>query len=582
MNKINWTIYVWVSAIVIGGYYLYSEYNKHQFSLGTMDVVQKTSIAVVLSVFTMIVAIAYLTVSRNIKLYNYLKRELEQLEVASGENEVFTEIKKKHKELVVDDYSSVNIPAFLESYMAGYEFTKNKTVPKEIKLLQANTSTPILIGVLGTFVGLVVALSQLKIGDASQAIDLTPILNGVGTAFYTSITGVLFALLIGLNLRHFNSDQLFIQHMLKIENLLYRETKNNSDRAVVDALVDVKSEIINMRTSFVDVANFSKEFKKASDNLQSFNKDFEKNITGMKEIFGSSKDVMELFNERTAQFHEDFENLFNYFKSSDVHFEKLEIRHENANKALEDSFKKIHDFQDNAVTYMQQLLIAFQTTADEQLIQNKQVATIMENVGATVETQFDAVITSQKELATVQESIGLANKQQIDVVEKTTLAMNNVLENSNFDQLTDASRTFGQHTSDVKDVMKDFLTAYEDMRMHTTEHYKDLHDISDKLETLLDQHDSTNTKQAKEMHVTIERISKYQEDLQQAVLRFLKNDFDYDKLRNILDEVNTNMEIQNKFLLEQIKLIQQPQQVYQIPQMMGQQPPVNQSYQKNG
>jgi len=572
MNKLIRSNLLIVVAAVIVTFYGYSEYKKHQFDFEKMTGVDFVSTFVVIVTFVIIMIITYKTSKRNEVLYAYLQNEIEQLHGNAVQNETFQSIRNQYQALVVDEYSNVNIPSFLESFMASYKFNSKITIPKELKILQANTSTPILIGVLGTFTGLVMALSQLEIGDMSESLNLQPILSGVGTAFYTSIAGVLFSILLGIHLRHFNSDQLFIQYMLKIENLLYREGKNRSDQKVVDTLVTVREEIVNMRHSFSEVSNFSREFKNASVNLQEFNKDFSTNITDMKTIFESTKDVMQLFNNRTAQFHEDFERLFDYFKKNEAQHEALTSRQAEINEQLQQTFATNHQFQENAVSHLDQIHVAFTDSIENQFTQLNKSATVMETIADNIHTQFDQVIGSQTELLEAQSKIEEANVKQIDTVEKATVAIKEVLENNNFENLTEASALFAQSTGDVQRVIQQFVNTYKEMQGSSKVHYDALATVTEKLDTLMDNQISASKEQKQELQKTMQLITTYQENLQQAVIRFLNNDFDYDKLRKILDEVRENMEIQNQFLIKQLSAFQGMLVHPQAPMQATQQP----------
>jgi hypothetical protein len=556
LNLIRSNIIV-IAAIIIGAYYGFTEFKKHQFNLANMTNVDIVSIAVVIFTYIIIVSIAYITKKRNEQLYKFLHKEIEELNRPDANNNLFTEMKGQYHELVIDDYSTINVPSFLESFMATYVYKGNRTIPKELKLLQANLSTPILVGVLGTFVGLVMALSQLEIGDTSHALNLQPILNGVGTAFYTSIIGVLFSILIGVNLRHSNSDQLFIQHMLKVENLLYKESRNRSDQKVVDTLITVRQEIINMRHSFEDVSSFSKEFKNASKNLQAFNKDFSSNLSDMKLIFESTKDVMGLFNTRTAQFHEDFERLFEYFKNNDEHHDVLMARQTEFNSELRNTFESNKRFQNDSLGHLHNIQGTFNDSVEKLEAQFTGVSSTMDAVSNAINNQFGTLLESQKAIIEAQSKYDELNKQQIGVVVNATSTMKSILENSNFDSLTEASQLFSNSTESIQKVVQQFVDTYKEIQVQSNEHYKTLEVVAKKMETMFDVQSSISENQAKELQNTIQLITKYQEDLQQAVIRFLNNDFDYDKLRKILDEVRENMETQNQFLLQRLSLIQE-------------------------
>src|SRR5699024_10891142 len=65
-----------------------------------------------------------------------------------------------------------------------------------IKLVQMTISVFILLGVLGTFIGLTISLGSINAGDDQLVENVAGVLSGIDVAFYTSIVGMGFSLTI--------------------------------------------------------------------------------------------------------------------------------------------------------------------------------------------------------------------------------------------------------------------------------------------------------------------------------------------------------------------------------------------------
>ncbi|MCP2033517.1 rubrerythrin [Planomicrobium sp. HSC-17F08] len=206
----------------------------------------------------------------------------------------------------------MNLPSFIESYMAEYKMENKTPVISTMRLIHTFSSITILVGVLGTFIGLVISLAGIDPVQIDQSI--VTILSGVHTAFYTSIAGIIFSIAINLHSKVKNNEHLMLQIMLKIENYIYTKDKETSDYYVVEAIKDVKTAVNNMGQSFLAVSKFSQEFKEATDNLNSFNTSFSQNTTQVSELFEDMKTITKTFNDRSTQIHDDFGKLFMYFE----------------------------------------------------------------------------------------------------------------------------------------------------------------------------------------------------------------------------------------------------------------------------
>src|SRR5699024_3882204 len=77
-----------------------------------------------------------------------------------------------------------------------------------IKLVQMTISVFILLGVLGTFIGLTISLGSISANSDQLIENVSAILSGIDVAFYTSIVGMGFSLVMTILTRVFNTEYL--------------------------------------------------------------------------------------------------------------------------------------------------------------------------------------------------------------------------------------------------------------------------------------------------------------------------------------------------------------------------------------
>lgn len=122
--------------------------------------------------------------------------------------------------LSVNDYITI---AFIASMIVVYIFS-----PKKIRRTNTLPALVTTIGILGTFVGITIGLYDFNVQDVQNSIP--ELLGGLKVAFYTSIAGIVLAILI------------------KIKNI-YRLSQINdetSDDATIDTIADILKEQNNI------------------------------------------------------------------------------------------------------------------------------------------------------------------------------------------------------------------------------------------------------------------------------------------------------------------------------------------------
>ncbi|WP_226086028.1 MotA/TolQ/ExbB proton channel family protein [Mesobacillus sp. S13] len=402
---------------------------------------------IILATIGLLAFITHYSIKQNKRFYIYLENLLAAIKRNPDSSALVENILEKYQAERKNSDLQINIPSFLESYFADFEL-ENKNIVKSLKLIQTFASITILIGVLGTFIGLVVSLAGIDAGLADNSI--MTILSGVNTAFYTSIAGIVYSITINLHSRIVNSEQLLIQLMLKIENIIHQSDLESSDMKVIHAMVEVKHAIERMGQSFIDVADFSKNFEKATQNMYQFNADFSKNTTELSHLFGDMREVSMLFNERSKQIHDDFGKLFDYFNQQEAIQTALvnQVQH---------SSEKVSAVWETQVQQQKEMSFVLNNIVQDYHVTKEQFANVfnsaVERVHDAYEEMgkfFDGSLAQQQLLVESQQRIEDKNAAYIKEVGSATSVMKHILENSSFENLASVSASFTENTEKLQ------------------------------------------------------------------------------------------------------------------------------------
>src|SRR5699024_4962853 len=101
-----------------------------------------------------------------------------------------------------------------------------------IKLTQMTVSVFILIGVLGTFIGLTISLGSISSAGDQLVENIAIVLSGIDVAFYTSIIGMGFSLIMTLLLKLLNTEYMLTDIMLMTETNLTGEEQHGMSRLI--------------------------------------------------------------------------------------------------------------------------------------------------------------------------------------------------------------------------------------------------------------------------------------------------------------------------------------------------------------
>ncbi|HLR80398.1 MAG TPA: MotA/TolQ/ExbB proton channel family protein [Bacillota bacterium] len=226
-----------------------------------------------------------------------------------------------------------------------------------IKIVQMTVSVFILIGVLGTFIGLTMALSSIE-GDGNRLVEhVTTVLAGVDIAFYTSIAGMGMSLIMTVLTKVFNTELVLTDIMLKFESHLEENEQKGINQlidvseainaSILDLQATNRASLQNIEHAFTGFQEYTDGLEQAAEDLASFNDGLADNLSMFQALFEQMKVVTDGFSEGTAKLNSNFKSLFNYFK-------KMEAKQERMVQAFEQTYEKIADVSQTQIDTLDQ------------------------------------------------------------------------------------------------------------------------------------------------------------------------------------------------------------------------------------
>lgn len=344
---------------------------------------------ILLFTLSVLIWMAIDTIKSNKKIYKNLLIECEQIDSNTDKAELYRNIRNRFVELKERTDKEINLSLFIEEFVSEYKLDNSKkNVIQQIKLIQMRGATAILIGVLGTFMGLVFTLRKIDFEAFQPSIEL--MLKGIDIAFYTSILGILVSLIINYFVRNENSEHLLIQLMLKIENKLFLEEKKSDDWKIVESMQGVKESVDKMATAFVAIENFSEGFEKATENLNKFNDVFSSNTETLASIFGDMKRFTNSYNKKMEKVVDEFTSLNAFLNKQEQLQEQSLAQINGVSDAILNFIPTQNDLQQKMMNKQSDLLVAYER------IEFKN-ADLLESVHSAATTMKDALETSSFE-----------------------------------------------------------------------------------------------------------------------------------------------------------------------------------------
>lgn len=372
------------------------------------------------------------------------------------------------------DTESVRVETFVQEMFSGWRVFQIPIISL-IKIVQMTVSVFILIGVLGTFIGLTISLGGIQ-ADGNQLVEnIAGVLAGIDVAFYTSIAGMGMSLIMTVLIKVFNTEDMLTDLMLQFESSLEGDKQHEMGR-----LIDV-SEAINQSIRDLQHTNekslgeivgafsgfqaYTTGLEQAAKDLAAFNEGLSENLTAFQTLFQHMREVTDGFGDATNKLHQQFGTLFAYFKKMDDRNERLvqmyEGIHEKMVKTQDIQLDTLQQFEKSVETWKEfsSNVLDGQSTVREALQRVVQTSgEIVEKAdrhqkefkqifGADLTGKLAGISTYLGELVKDFDALGhsiVKLPEALDTIQQTQTEYKHLL-SDRFDELKDFNRSFGRH-----------------------------------------------------------------------------------------------------------------------------------------
>ncbi|MCC0643242.1 MULTISPECIES: hypothetical protein [unclassified Clostridioides] len=350
----------------------------------------------------------------NNKLYLFVGSKLEEINRDYKTSVFYSKIRNDYYTYSKENpYADVNITSFVEEVVSDLKYN-NLPILEKIRSIKNSSSISILLGVLGTFVGLSTMLLCVDTKDIINSLPST--ISSMQTAFTTSIFGVVFSLIIGYFTKIKDCEHVLIQIMLKSENLLTSEVTHIKSERMDLKVEEVKNTIKQISKSIEAI----EKFDKISKDLNDFNDEFISGIEALKSLLEGSQSSIKTFDQSVRKLDKQFnilnvkfvklfdkydnqdninkEILFDIKESSKNIYNSTESQHKikdyirniNAGFALyersaQDLLTKLMTHE-NKISQNQKILLDEKYTLDDSI---KNLSSIIENFSNDLQTKLD-------------------------------------------------------------------------------------------------------------------------------------------------------------------------------------------------
>ncbi|OIJ15265.1 hypothetical protein BKP35_05300 [Anaerobacillus arseniciselenatis] len=258
---------------------------------------------------------------------------------------------------------SLKVETFVQKKFSSWRMF-NVPVVSLIKMIQMTVSVFILVGVLGTFIGLAMSLGSIDATGDQLVENVALVLAGIDVAFYTSITGMGLSLIMTVITRVANTEYMLTDIMLKTESYLEENEEDGLER-LINVSEQINSSIVELREtnqeslqnivqSFHGFQEYTVGLQQSAKDLAKFNEGLSQNLKDFTVIFDGIKELTDGFDKGVSKLNKNFDQLFNYFY-------KMDQRNEKMTSAFTETYKKIADL----TTSQTETLNEFQTSVGE-------------------------------------------------------------------------------------------------------------------------------------------------------------------------------------------------------------------------
>ncbi|OIJ19457.1 hypothetical protein BKP45_13515 [Anaerobacillus alkalidiazotrophicus] len=257
----------------------------------------------------------------------------------------------------------VKVETFVQKKFSSWRML-NVPVVSLIKIIQMTVSVFILVGVLGTFIGLAMSLGSIDSTGDQLVENVALVLSGIDVAFYTSIAGMGLSLIMTILTKIVNTEYMLTDIMLKTESYLEEQEQDEMGR-LIKVSETINTSIVELRqTNEEALGNIVESFKgfqeytvglqQSARDLAKFNDGLTENLRDFNVLFHSVKKVTEGFDSGVTKLNKNFDQLFSYFY-------KMDQRNEKMTAAFTETYKKVSDLTNSQT----ETLNEFQTSVSD-------------------------------------------------------------------------------------------------------------------------------------------------------------------------------------------------------------------------
>ncbi|MDA9241106.1 hypothetical protein N9O97_01565 [Flavobacteriaceae bacterium] len=283
--------------------------------------------------------------------------------------------------------------------------------------VKKRASLSLVLGILGTFVGVSIALLNFDTDLENPTLGINKLINGLQTAFVTSIFGLVSHFLLKFNEKTIGKSDSIGEELIKSIHSLNKSISDDSDSSLVSQIKLLRSEnkdgFDKINRSFENFAEKMVEdnSKTLIEALEEVIRDFNTKISEqLGDNFKKFNESLTIMLEWQKDYKDQVENLvsdYSKFRSSadslDKTLENVSTNHESITKSNEKLYALIEDFSSEVNSF-----------AELGEKANSSLPIIEEKVNSIVSLSKDHLSTSIETLKQDLESITSTHKDVID------------------------------------------------------------------------------------------------------------------------------------------------------------------------
>src|SRR5690625_565841 len=483
---------------------------------------------------------------------------------------------------------SMKVETFVQEKISSWRLLHIPIVSL-IKLVQMTISVFILLGVLGTFIGLTISLGNIQMSGEQLVENISGVLSGIDVAFYTSIVGMSFSLIMTMLVRVFNTEYLLTDLMLKLESHLEGHEQHGMNR-MIDVSELIHQAVVHLQETneqslqgivqaFDGFKDYTAGLQQSAKDLAAFNDGLSENLTAFQTLFEEMKIVTDGFQTGTIQLNKNFDTLFS-------HFQKTDRRNERMVSVFEHTYENIQNVQEaqiNSFTEFDASVYELKNFTSSLLNEQKEVQQALDEItkrisslvdklgehdtklseifGNDLQTQLTSMTAYVGELAKNVDKVGtsiITLPQALDVINETQAEHKHLLKDR-FRELQAFNESFHEHiqnhvieSTTFDQHMRDAVTSYEQMA-EKNQHL--IHEMNQTIGQL--QQTFMKRDQHLELNVTMlkETLANYVRSLEGTLGHKLDH-----VLRNVENEQYTFKDSMNRELTEMRRLSEETNQ----------------------